>query len=202
MRNIHSDQSGFTALELVISAAILMIGVYAAADAMILTAKYQRTATSESELGMIFDRVQGIAGAEWSCTAGLTGSDYQGAITVRDPVDSRTVATEGFSSSAGNFWTINTVRMHDVAAVDGQPGVYRGGLYLEASKNMKIHLGVPIVSRLVRDIYFEINPDGTISRCYTTSDTVAAAQSACELLGGTWKSDGNGQQANCHLPGA
>src|SRR6266576_3082068 len=89
------DERGFTALEMLVGSSLLMIAVYAAADAMVLNAKFQRTSTSESEINMLFDRVQSIAGSEWSCTAGLSGSSYTGPITVKDPVSSATVANEG-----------------------------------------------------------------------------------------------------------
>jgi hypothetical protein len=194
------DESGFTILEVLVGSAILMVGAYAAADAMVLNAKYQRTSTSESEISQMFDRVQAIAGSEWSCTAGLAGQDYTGAITVKDPLNSNIIATEGQTSSQGNFWTLDQLRMQNVQAVVGQAGVLRGSLYLQASKNMASHIGNPILSRQVMDIYFETNPDGKIARCYTTSDTVAAAQSACQLLGGTWDTNPNGNGIQCHLP--
>jgi hypothetical protein len=187
MKNMIQDDQGFTVLEMLVASSILMIGLYAAADAMVINAKFQRTSNSESEINMLFDRVQGIAGSEWSCTAGLAGSDYNGPITVKDPVNSTaTVAAEGTTSSQGPFWTLDRVRMQNVQDVTGQAGVHRGSLVIQASKNMRIHLGSPVLTRSVLDIYFETNPDGTIARCYTTSDTVAAAQSACQLLGGTW----------------
>jgi len=182
------DERGFTALEMLVGSAVLMVGVYAVADSMILNAKFQRTSTSESDIRMLFDRVQSIAGSEWSCTAGLAGSSSTGPIVVKDPVSSAVVASEGMNSSSGPFWTVNRVRMQDIQGVAGQPGVLRGTLSVSVSKNMAVHLGTPVLTRSVLDIYFETNPDGTITRCYTTGDTVAAAQGACQLLGGTWNS--------------
>src|SRR4029077_6715049 len=116
----------------------------ALADTMALSAKVQRNSTSESEISLMFDRVQSIASAEGSCTASLAGSNATQAIVVKDPVSPATVATEGMAS--GQSWSLTQLRMQNVQSVPGQPGVLRGSLFLQASKNKQINVGTAVFS--------------------------------------------------------
>lgn len=196
LRKILSSQRGFSIVEVLIGSSLLTIGAYVLADVLVMNAKVQRGTMSEAEINGVFDRVQKIAGAEWSCTASLAGSRYLEAITVKDPVSpSSVVAAEGAAS--GPHWRLTQVRMTDVQAVAGQPGVLRGTLQVTARKEMRIQMGAPQVTRTLPDVYFEANADGVITRCYTTSETLAAAQSACRLLGGTWTAE----SSRCRLGG-
>jgi len=193
----RKDESGFTLIEFLITTALMVMALALMADSARLQSKTQTTASSEAAITSLFDQVQGIASAEWSCTAGLAGSNYNGAILVKDPVNLATVAAEGTANGA--FWTLALVRLQNVQGVPGQPGVLRGNLFLQANKNMALNVGVSTLTRTVPDIYFETNPDGTIARCYTTADTTAAGQSACQLLGGTWTANGT-SGSQCQLP--
>jgi prepilin-type N-terminal cleavage/methylation domain-containing protein len=196
MENLKNEK-GFTLIEMMITMALLVVAMEVMADSVTLQNKTQTNSNSEMAITSLFDQVQGIAGAEWSCTAGLAGATSTGALTVKDPLNLSTVASVGTGS--GKFWSLTQVKLQNIQNVPGQPGVQRGDLYLEAGKNMALNMGAPTLSRLIPDIYFETNPDGTIARCYTTSDTIAAAQSACQLLGGTWN-PAAAAGSQCQLP--
>jgi prepilin-type N-terminal cleavage/methylation domain-containing protein len=201
MKKILGNNSGFTLVEVLVCSGILVISAFVLSDLLILNAKGQRNATSESQINALFDQIQKIAGAEWSCTASLKGSHYTDAVSVKDPVNTTAIiANEG--EGAESYWKVTQIRMQNVTAVPGQSGVWRGNLALSATKNRALNLGSPSLSRTVNDIYFETNPDGTITRCYTASDTIAAAQSACQLLGGSWNANPSQGASNCQLVGS
>lgn len=198
------NSQGFSLLGVLVGVSIFTVAMSALADMMVAAAKSQRDIKTNSELTMIADRVKKALDAEWSCTEALKNQSYTGAIEVRDPVLSTVlIAHEG--KVEGKIWTMEKVRLEGLTSVQGQVGIMKGSLVIETKKNMKVSVGAPVITRRIEDIYFE-QSGGKITRCYGPSGTLLAAQSTCEMLGGSWfaqnehgercKLNGNSNNAN------
>jgi hypothetical protein len=188
MKTILANDKGFS-----ITSALVASGIMSLAMAAMML--------SNEEISALVDQVRKTLDVEWSCTASLVGIDYTAAVEVRDPLNSQLkIVHEGMVARA-NRWTVSKVRFETLVDVPGSSTQKRGTLLIEFSKNTKMHLGSPILARRIPDVYFEVDANEKLVHCFGTAGTFAAAQSQCEMLGGTWYPD-RPHGAQCRLNNA
>jgi hypothetical protein len=165
--------------------ACIVCALAAFSNSLTLSARVQRDTISNTEISASYLRLQRIISTQWSCTASLQGANYLQDLALLDPVAPSTVlAQDGISS--GPFWHFDSVKMINVQAVAGRPGILSGDLEIRYAKSMSQQTGSPFVTRTIPGVVFDADSNGAIHQCYPSPTSQAQASAACQVLGGTW----------------
>jgi hypothetical protein len=198
MKNVNlpvdlRNSQGFGLLSVVMAmglATVLFLGIL---NILYLTANAQRGVQIKADRALYLSNLSSLLTQDATCTPSIRGNPASGPIAIVDPADpARTMARAGQKFQS---WNIVGVELRNERVVDGAMSLHAAEVVLTLEHPFKL---VGVAPRLIKElatIYYATR-EGSVTRCFGTTNWATVAKNYCGTLGGTWSDS----EIQCSLP--